>query len=375
MRMPPSTIPWGEDMSDMGNSGIASTAPSDAVQQQHLLVLSPKTVANSSPTSPKSFPFFITGKSSNKTAVDPKDIVEDARQAAIHAAYMASQGIIVANYYNHKRGVYYPPSPWREEESVCNTTDTNNNSPSRPSLDTSFSSRDSTTSVTGFSKDAASCGNGSNVSLSHLQSGNIGLDGSVTLTPTTKKKKKLRTKSKKIFVLAQKFGLTPTSGSDATSAADGRSLFSFSSTPNTSKPIKKSIVKKVTQGLWMCNLCGRTFASLQASQDHEAVCIRVACCSQTLLPFHPTSTSCATAADAVSVSTVERDAMVLKDDVRNLMCMSDQSVIKVIRTAKPFILSSAEIYCERALSMLARDCAYYNHMERRDEIRREQSAR
>jgi hypothetical protein len=67
--------------------------------------------------------------------------------------------------------------------------------------------------------------------------------------------------------------------------------------------------------------------------------------------------------------------MLLRDDVRNWMCMSDQSVIKVIRAAKPYIISSPELDCERALSMLSRDCAYYNHLERRDEMRREQSAR
>jgi ribosomal protein L37AE/L43A len=367
IKMPPSTTPWDEEMSDMAHSGITSRAPSD-VRQQHLIVLTPKTMANSSPTSPKSFPFFINGKGSNRKLADPRDIIEDARQAALHAAYMASRGVIVANYYNHKKG---DSSLWREEESVCSTTGTNNNSQSRPSLDTSFLSQDSDTSVTGLSKDASSTldGNRCAVSLSHLQSGKIGLDGSISLTPTKERPKDKRKRSKKIFKMAQKFGLTLTTKSDA----EGKS-FSFSTRSTASKPIKKSTVKKVAQGLWMCNLCGRTFASMQASEEHEAICIRMACCSPNHVPFDPAA--CLTTMDAPSVSSAsERDVMVLRDDVRNWMCMSDQSVIKVIRAAKPYIISSPELDCERALSMLARDCAYYNHLERRDEMRREQSAR
>lgn len=366
--MPPSTTPWDDEMSEMAHSGITSTSPSD-VRQQQLMILTPKTMANSSPTSPKSFPFLVNSKGRNRKTADPRDIIEDARQAALHAAYMASRGVIVANYYNQKKG----DSPhWREEESICSSTGTNDNCQSRPSLDTSFLSQDCNTSVTGLSKDAPSTldGNRSTVSLCHLQSGKLGLDGSISLTPTKKSQKDDRKSSKKLIKMAQKFGLTPPPKSDV----QGKS-FSFSTRSSASKPIKKSAVKKVAQGLWMCNLCGRTFVSMQASEEHEAICIRMACCSPNHSPFDPAA--CLTpATDAASVSSAsERDAMVLRDDVRNWMCMSDQSVIKVIRAAKPFVMSYSELDCERALSMLARDCAYYNHLERRDEMRREQSAR
>ena len=371
---------WDEDNSDMNSETVIGAADlrdgrsngDSALKSSVLLTpLSPKTLAQSSPASKRSFPFFDKKKKTpsskrknSKKLIENETteyILEDARQAALNASYLAARGIIVEKH-DDRNSNYVNPNDDGSIQSTESIIPHHNNHYGSSSIASVTSSFDAITSVTaGASHDVSSI-NGGNpaVSLKPLRSGTIQSDGSVTLgnkRKTNKKKENKTASQKKVIGLANKLGLTTNSKAPNNGSSDG----------GQSAP-KTSVVKKVTQELWMCNLCGQTFASKQTSEEHERICIRMACCTSGDL-FDPNSVALPAAEVLYS------DAILLKEKVRKLMCMSDQSVIKVIAAAKPYVLTVAELYCEHELKMLARDCAYYYHIERRAELRREQSGR
>ena len=320
--------------------------------------LSPK--SSLSPTSQRAF-FFPGFK---QKEADRSCIIFDARQAALEAANLASRGIILAEHTTVKKS----NEQLYSKKKTGSTTVESHPSPSVVSS--------SSTSVT-----ASHTTSGKTlITSTTLESGQIDVDGSVVFSQpksaTLHVDEKADKEGKKGKALRSK-----KSSKKFSDHADNLKPTVFKTGSAHATIVTPKTARKATQGLWICNLCGMAFTSLQGAQDHENMCVRMACAYSKF--FDPTAVPTATLSSSLaeadttksSGATPTEGVVFLNQNVRKMMVMTDQSIIKVVAATKPYLFASAEIDSERELRLLARDFVYYSHIERRAELRREASGR